>query len=266
MHREQFANQYGPWAVVIGASEGIGRAFAFELAARGLSLVLVARRPGPLATLSHELERFAVPLRTVILDVGRPDVVETLLAATADLEIGLLVYNAALSKIGPFLDVSPEEHMRVIDINVRGPLLLSHTLGTRMRERGRGGIILMSSMSGLQGTGLVASYAASKAFDMVLAEGLWQELRQSGIHVLTCIAGATRTPSFERTSPADGGALARPMEAEQVAREALLCLGRTSTMVPGRINRLASRIMRLLPRAQASSFISTATRRMYGSE
>jgi short-subunit dehydrogenase len=122
----------------------------------------------------------------------------------------------------------------------------------------------MSSMSALQGTALVASYAATKAFNMVLAEGLWEELRTQGVDVLACVAGATRTPTFESSQPADGGSLAKPMGAEQVAEEALAALGRGPSMIPGALNRAAAVVMRALPRARAISIISAATRRMYG--
>ncbi|MFT3921595.1 MAG: SDR family NAD(P)-dependent oxidoreductase [Myxococcales bacterium] len=175
-----------------------------------------------------------------------------------------MVYNAAHSIQGEFLDHALEDHLRAIDLNCRGPLALAYHFGKSMRARKRGGLILMSSMSGLQGTAMVVSYAATKAFNTVLAEGLWEELRGHGVDVLACVAGATRTPTFESSQPADGGALARPMEAQQVAREALAKLGATPSMIPGSVNRAAAYVMRFLPRAQAVSFISRATRKMYG--
>jgi len=260
-----FYRQYGPWALVAGASEGIGRAFALELASRGLSLVLSARRDGPLLSLAREIEaRFAVKARTVAVDLAHPDVVDSLAQATADLEIGLVVYNAAYAPIGSFLSIDLAQHQRSIDLNCRGPLVLSHHYGNSMASRGRGGLILMSSMSGLQGTALVTTYAATKAFDMVLAEGLWAELRARGVHVLACVAGATRTPTFERTQPRDAGSLARPMESEQVVLEALGELGKGPTLIPGRLNRAVATAMRVVSRGQATRFISNATRRMYG--
>ncbi len=262
---QAFSRQYGPWALIAGASEGIGRAFALELAERGLSLVLTARRDGPLLSLAREIEaRFAVKARTLAIDLAQPDMVTALAQATADIEVGLVVYNAAYAPIGSFLTLELEQHQRSIDVNCRGPLALSHQFGRAMARRQRGGIILMSSMSGLQGTALVTTYAATKAFDMVLAEGLWAELRAQHVDVLTCVAGATRTPTFESTNPQDAGSLARPMEADQVAREALAALGHGPSMIPGRLNRAVARGMRLLSRANATRFISDATRRMYG--
>lgn len=259
-----FIDRYGPWAVVVGASEGIGRAFALALAEQGLNLVLVARRDGPLGAFGRELEtRFSVQARTVLADAGASDLLERIEAGTHDVDVGLIVYNAALSIVGPFLQTSLDDHLSAIDVNCRGPLAMTHVFGRKMAQRGRGGIILLSSMSGLQGTALVATYAATKAFDLVLAEGVAEELAAQGVDVMACVAGATRTPTFERSKPRDAGALARPMDADTVAREALAALGTTSTFFPGRINRMAAVAMRLLPRARASRIISNATRRMY---
>ena len=134
------------------------------------------------------------------LDLGSPDAVAGMSAATEGLDVGLMIYNAAYSPIGAFLDIDVEEHLKAVDVNVYGPLRLSHYFGRRFVERGKGGIILMSSMSGFQGTAMVANYAATKAYDTVLAEGLWYELHRHGVDVLACVAGATLTPSYESST------------------------------------------------------------------
>jgi short-subunit dehydrogenase len=264
-HSPTLVQRYGPWAFVAGASEGIGRAFAEELARHGFSLILAARRPGPLESLAHELRTsHGSTVRTLGIDLADVSLSAKLAEATRDCEVGLAVYNAAHSTQGDFLDHALEDHLRAIDLNCRGPLAFAHFFGGAMRARGRGGLILMSSLSGLQGTAMVASYAATKAFNTVLAEGLWEELRGNGVDVLACIAGATRTPTYENSKPADGGTFARPMEAARVAQDALASLGHGPSTIPGGINRIASYVMRFLPRAQAISLISGATRRMYG--
>ena len=207
-----FVERYGPWAVVAGASEGIGASFSRKLAARGLNLVLVARRAEPLETLATELrDQHGVEVRVQPLDLGSADAVSKLGAAIEGLDVGLLIYNAAYSPIGAFIDIEVEEHLKAVDINVHGPLRLSHYFGRRLVERGKGGIILVSSMSGFQGTAMVGNYAATKAYDTVLAEGLWYELRRHGVDVLACVAGATLTPSYESTiDRIPSGGLARP--------------------------------------------------------
>jgi short-subunit dehydrogenase len=256
--------RYGPWAFIAGASEGIGRAFAEALAREGFSLLLAARRPAPLEQLQQTLRQLhGVEVRILEVDLSAADALTSISTATRGLEVGLLIYNAAHSTQGEFLEQPLANHLLSVELNCRGPLTLAHHFGRAMRERGRGGIVLMSSLSGLQGTAMVASYAASKAFNLVLAEGLWEELHEHGVDVLACVAGATRTPSFENSRPADGGNLARPMEADQVAREALEALGRVPSMIPGRLNRAAALVMRMLPRARAIGLVSQATRKMY---
>ena len=262
-----FTSRYGPWAIVAGASEGIGAAFARALAARGLDLVLVARRAPPLVDLADELEtRHKVSVQSLALDLGEPGSVAELLAATGNRDIGLLVWNAALSVMGPFLDQPVEAHLMELELNVRAPMTAVHALGRRMVERRRGGIILLSSLSGMQGTGLIANYAATKAWNRVLAEGLWWELGKSGVDVLACIAGATDTPGYRGSAPKPGTDGNVPVQSpDQVATEALAALGRQPSIVTGRKNRLAAALMaRLLPRRAAVRLMGRTMDRMYG--
>jgi short-subunit dehydrogenase len=258
-----FRERYGPWALVAGASEGIGKAFAEELAARGLRLLLLARRIEPLEDLARQIRAaHGVEVRTAAIDLGAPSVLDDVRRASIDLEVGLLVYNAAVSLIGPFLDQPIEDKLRLLDVNCRGPLVLADELGRAMVRRGRGGILLMSSLAGTQGTPYVAAYAATKAFNLVLAEGLWDELRERGVDVLACRAGATRTPAFARSSPAPGPAPI--MDARPVAVEALDALGKGPSMVPGALNGAAAFFMqRLMPRRAAVATMGKATRKMY---
>jgi short-subunit dehydrogenase len=262
-----FVERYGPWAVVAGASEGIGASFSKKLAARGVNLVLVARRPAPLEDLAAELrQKHGVQVKVQPLDLGSPDVVAGMSVATEDLDVGLVVYNAAYSPIGPFLDIDVEEHLKAVDINVHGPLRLSHYFGRRLVARGKGGIIMMSSMSGFQGTSMIANYAATKAYDTVLAEGLWYELRRHGVDVLGCVAGATLTPSYESSTdrvPTRG--LAQPMQPDDVTEQALLDLGQRPIGVSGRRNRFASALLsRIFSRRAAVEIISKETERFFG--
>lgn len=262
-----FVRRFGPWALVAGASEGIGAAFAQGLARRGLDLVLVARRVQPLAvTASRMRAEHGVQVREVVCDLGRPDRLADLFRATADCEVGLLVYNAALAPIGPFFRLSVEEHLAILELNCRTPLQLAHHFGQAMAARGRGGILLMSSLSGLQGTPLVAHYAATRAYNLVLAEGLWEELESQGVAVLASCAGRTRTPGYEASRPARPPLFLPPvLEPELVAEESLQALGRRPSLIPGQLNRLTSSVIsRLLPRRWSVKLTGRAMRRMYG--
>ncbi|HKA89504.1 MAG TPA: SDR family NAD(P)-dependent oxidoreductase, partial [Haliangiales bacterium] len=193
-----FAARYGPWAVVAGASEGLGAAFARALAARGLNLVLFARRRDALDALAASL---GVEVRAVALDLAQPDLAAAVADVVGDIDVGLLVYNAAYAPIGAFAELPLADKLRAVDTNCRGPVTLADALAPRLRRRGRGGIVLMSSLAGALGSPLVATYAATKAFNLVLAEGLWDELGQLGIDVIACRAGATRTPNYEASQP-----------------------------------------------------------------
>jgi short-subunit dehydrogenase len=258
-----FRERYGPWAVVAGASAGLGEAFARELAARGLNLLLLARRQQALEDLAEGLRRdHGVEVRIAAVDLARPDLAAVVERAAAGAEVGLLVYNAAHSAIGPFVEREVGEHLRVVDVNCRGPLLLAHLLGGAMARRGRGGLVLMTSLAGSQGNPLLSSYAASKAFNLVLAEGLWAELGARGVDVLACRAGATRTPGYEASRPRRSVPL---MEPGDVVRQALAALGHGPSTVAGVLNRIAAfAFARLLPRRAAIGIMGRATRRLYG--
>jgi hypothetical protein len=259
---KDFRARYGPWALVTGASEGIGESFARALATRGLDLLLVARRPEPLEALAVGLRAaHGIRVRTATADVARADLLAAMDALAGEDEVGLVVHNAAFSALGPFLDRPLDDLMKVIDVNCRAPLLLAHHFGRKMAARGHGGIVLMSSLAGGQGTPIVASYAASKAFEIVLAEGLWDELRPAGVDVLACRAGPTRTPSYEASRPRKKVPM---MEPGPVAEEALAALGRKPVVVAGKLNRAVNFVMqRLLSRPAAIRFMGSSTRRMY---
>jgi short-subunit dehydrogenase len=250
----------------VGASEGIGAAFAAALARAGLDLLLVARRPVPLEALADGLRRaHGVSVQVLAADAGATGGAEAILRAAAPLDLGLAVLSAAVSVQGPFLDLAPEEALRALDTNCRAPTALAHGLAGRLAARGRGGLVLLTSMAGLQGAAQVALYAATKAYVRVLAEGLWAELRPLGVDVLACCAGRVRTPTYEASGPGDPGRLAPGvMDPEAVARATLAALGRGPVVIPGLGNRLAAFLTsRLLPRRTAVSLVSRSTRAMY---
>lgn len=228
-------------AVVAGASEGLGAAFVRALAARGHDVLAIARRPEPLAALAAEVPG----VEPLAADLADGAFAGALRGRTFD----IAVYNAAFSPRGPFLDAGEADALRAADVNVRGPLRFVHAVAPAMVARGRGGIVLMSSLAGNQGSPRLAAYAASKAFTTTLAESLWSELRPHGVDVVACVAGAVRTPGYAVALDRDAPGTLDP---EAVAEAALGALGRGPVVVPGATNRVASFVMRrLLPRRAA---------------
>ncbi len=264
--REIDSVQYGPWALVAGGSEGIGLAFARELAAAGINLLLLARRGEPLARARETLlGEYRVEVRTHAVDLTSPDLAQRIIDITGDLEIGLLIYNAgAMHGAGLFLDEPLEKASQLLRLNCQGPVTLCHHFGRAMRERGRGGIILMSSLSGLTGGARITTYAATKAFDIVLAEGLWAELRPCGVHVLGLVAGATDTPAMAASGV--DFASGQAMDPAAVAREGLLHLPRGPVHIAGEDNRLAAAVLRGEDRRQSVALMSAGAATLYGLE
>ena len=253
-----FRGRYGGWALVAGASEGLGASFADCLAERGMDLVLIARRESLLVDLADRLrERYGVEVRALAMDLASPGLADALAAATADLDLGVLVYNAAFVPVGRFVDADSDELERAVDVNVRAPVVMLHTLLPGLQRRGRGAVILMSSLAGLQGTARVAAYAATKAFNTVLGEGLWQELREVGVDVVACCAGAIPTPGYERSGK---GRVPGMLAPDAVARRTLDALGKGPRFVPGLVNWLVAVLLtRLLPRKAAIRLMARNT-------
>ncbi len=250
-----FKEHYGPWALIAGASEGIGAAFARELSARGLGVVLVARREEPLASLAAELSG---PSRVIAADLSDLGGTAKVVQEVEDLEIGLVVANAALSPIGPFTTLDPGALLQALDLNCRAPVVLARHLLPHMVGRKRGGLIVMSSLAGQQGSPGIAVYAGTKAFDGIFAESLWAEMRPHGVHVLACVAGAVETPGLSRNSKGRAPGTVTP---DVVVSAALKALGRKPRVVPGAVSSLSAILMsRLLPRRTAIGIIERASR------
>lgn len=258
--------KYGSTALVAGASEGIGAAFAHYLAAAGMNLVLVARRKEPLINLASLLSNtYQVEVDCISCDLAQPNAVELIQNSLAGKEIHLLVYNAALSYIGPFEKSSLEYHQQIAQANMVTPMNLLKVFGEPMLLRGKGAVIMMASLAGFQGSGYLAAYAATKAFDRVLAESLWYEWKDKGVDVIACCAGATATPNFINSKPEKSGFFAPAVQnPEVVARECFGQLGKRPSFIAGRGNRWASFIMqKLLPRKMAITIMGDTTRKMY---
>lgn len=262
-----FTDRYGPWAIIAGASQGIGEQYSRQLAAKGLNVMMIARGQAALEQLAVDIrEQTPVQVDTLALDLADPELGSNLREFIAGREVGLMVYNAVYSHIGEFLADDLASQKRCLEVNCLGPLTFVQELVPAMCARRRGGVIMMASMSGWQGSAMVATYAASKAFCTVLAEGLWEELRHEGVDVLACVAGPTRTPNFLQATPGDKVGSTFPMDSADVVREGIAALeqGRGPTRIVGRMNRLVYFLFgRIFSRRRAVESISKATRRLY---
>lgn len=193
-----FAAKYGPWALVAGASDGLGAAFATGLAERGVNVVLLARRQAVLDDVAAEIvSKTSAQTRTLAVDLAQPGAAAAIAESTADLQIGFLVYCAGADpNFKPFLSIPMAAAETMVQRNCVVPMQLCHRFAPPMVERGRGGIVIFGSGAGFAGGPNMAAYAASKAFDMVFAEALWAELRGTGVDVLGLILGKTNTPAL----------------------------------------------------------------------
>ncbi|MBL8950152.1 MAG: SDR family NAD(P)-dependent oxidoreductase [Myxococcaceae bacterium] len=247
------------WALVAGASEGLGAAFAEGLHARGHSLVLLARRQAALDAVAGQLKGREVV--TAAVDLGADGVAAKVAPLLEGREVDVLVYNAAAAPVGPFLKMTPEQTRASLDVNCRAPVELLHLVLPGMVARGRGAVVLMSSLSAYQGVANTAVYGATKAFNLNLAEALWAELRGTGVEVLACCSGAIRTKSYLESMP--GGAPGE-LEPAQVVREALDAIGKGPAMIPGRFNRFAAFMLRrLMPRRAAILTMASQTKKLH---
>ena len=247
----------------------MGAAFAESLARRGLNLILIARNKERLETAAKRLtEKFSVDVITFAADMADfgniKDFINGLLsdetqnsAVKQKVSIGLLVYNAAFAPIGLFENTSEEHLALAAAVNVNSPLLLAKFLSSSMILNKRGGIVLMSSLAGAQGSPRLAVYAATKAFNAVLAEGLWKELKPHGVDVIGCCAGAILTPGYQETDKKKNAP--GTMTAKDVAEQTLNALGKKPIIVPGAVNKIAYFIFkRLLTKKAAIDIMDKA--------
>lgn len=252
------AEKYGPWGVVAGASDGVGTALAEALAAEGINVVLVARRK---AMLDEIAARLPVETRVVALDLSSPTAVAELAAVTDDIEVGSLFYNAGGDTVNElFLDRDLDELHAFVRRNCSAVLECSHHFGGLMAKRGRGGVVLVSSGAAWAGGKRMAIYGATKAFDLVLAEGLWIEWRPLGIDVLALVLGPTDTPSFHRSLAAHGGMTVPEMASPvDVAAATLENLPNGPTYSYGMPDPLGASPLAMLSRREAVELVSAGT-------
>lgn len=244
-HQRRVLERFGPWAVVTGASSGIGRALAVGLAEAGLNLVLVARdRPRLEALAASLMAQHGVQVHVIEADLAQESTLEAIDAATLDLDVGLLVASAGFGSSGPFLEADIAAETEMLMVNGRAVLQACHRFGRRFRARGRGGLVLLSSIAAFQGMPYAAHYAATKAYVQSLAEALQVELQGDGVAVLAAAPGPTHSGFAARA----GMTLGMATEPEAIAPPILAALGRQATVLPGALSKLLRYALVPLPR------------------
>jgi uncharacterized protein len=244
-----FCNTYGPWALVTGASSGLGEHYARQLAERGLNVIVVARREERLRTLASDLEQeHGVRTLALAVDLLHPDAISHLRVGVGRRDVGLVVSNAGFGSSGPFLEQDLEMMSRMVRLNCELPVKLLHAFAPHLIERGCGGVIQLASTAAFQCTPWMAVYGATKAFDLHFAEGLMVELGPHGVDVLAVCPGHTLT-EFHQVAGIHKAAFGGAAMPEDVVRESLRQLGKRLTYVHGTSNRLMVRSNRLVPRA-----------------
>lgn len=270
----EFADKYGPWALVVGASDGCGALFAERLARNGVDVVLVARRQQLLDEVAAGItERTGVTTRTLAVDLTHADAAQAIIDATSDIQVGMVVYCAGADpNYQPFLANPVSAAEDLLRRNCLVLMQLSHHFAGHMVERGRGGIVNFSSGAALAGGPNMVAYGATKAFDMVFTEGLWAELHDKGVDVLCLLLGKTDTPALRQLEYSRGqiGSLddipSNAVAAEVVVDEAFDNLTNGPTLMVGDMMRMAEQIFKTLSRNEAVNMIIQASAAVMGSD
>ncbi len=240
-----FQKKYGEWSVVTGASEGIGRCIAIELSKKGLNVVIISRRKDLLSLLENEIKTFAkVQVMSLALDLSKPESKNKIFEATKQFNVGLFAGIAGFGSTGEFIRSDINAEVNMIDVNCRSVVEHTYHFAKRFAEQKRGGIILMGSLVGFQGTPLAANYAATKAFIQTFAEGIHYELAPLGIDVLSSAPGPVTT-GFANRADMKMGQASTP---EEVARVTVEALGKMVTVRPGFLSKFLGWSLIMLPR------------------
>jgi short-subunit dehydrogenase len=237
--------RFGPWALVTGASSGIGKEFAQQIAASGINIVLVARREDLLKEVGVEFsKRYGVEHRVVVLDVSREDFIRQLASATDDLDIGLVVSNAGTGNPGEFLKLDRQLLEETLRLNTMSHLDIAHYFGGKLAERRRGGLILVGAMGAENGIPCMANDGGAKAYVHSLGEALHYEFKPLGVYVTVLAAGVTNTAVLEKFALDPKTMPMKPMSVEQCVSEGLSGLVKNrSRIVPGRLNRILNALV-----------------------
>ena len=248
-----FLEKYGPWAVVTGGSEGVGEAWVDALVEKGLGVIIMARRENLLEDKAQQVRGRGGQVRTLLADCRAPDTIQRLKDLSSDIELGLLVHNVGgvgRKPVGYFDD--PLEVVEgVIEINTLVPARLVYEFAPAMKARGRGGIVIVGSLSGMAGQPTQAAYSAAKAFEQVFCEAMWSELKEFGVDVVSVPLGGTRTPGLSKSAMHGIDPETIPT-AEQVVVEAIENIANGPVFVPTEANRKFFDKVTRLPRRDAA--------------
>lgn len=257
-------NKYGPWALITGASSGIGEEFAKRLAEKGFNLVLIARREDRLNALSEDLKRRnKIETKIIAGDLTDDAVISQIKSGCDGLEIGLLINNAGFGSTGEFSLCDADREEKMVKLNCVVPVVLTHHFLGGMIKRKRGGIIFLGSVVAFQPTPMMASYSATKVFNMFLGEALWYELKPYNIDVLSLNPGGTNT-EFQRIADVDTGPAVRTPA--QVVETALRSIGKKPGVVDGWINKIMTFSGRLAPRRWLITIAGNVAVKLYNAK
>ncbi|HVA47966.1 MAG TPA: SDR family NAD(P)-dependent oxidoreductase [Pirellulales bacterium] len=239
--------QFGPWALITGASSGIGREFARQIAASGIHVVLVARREALLEEVGRGVAaEFGVKYRTVVADLSQDGFLKQLAEATDELDLGLIVSNAGTGNPGKFLSIDRRELENLLRLNTMSHLDIAHHFGQKLARRGKGGLLFVGAMAALLANPYMANDVAAKAYVLMLGESLHYDFRKMGLNVTVVMPGATDTPVLAKFGFDAATTPMKPMLVHQCVAEGLAALSANrARCVPGRMNRI---MLKLMPR------------------
>jgi len=228
-------DKFGPWAIITGASSGIGKEFARQLAAGGLNLVLVARRLALLEDVGkHLVKEFGIQYTTIEADLAVEASIEKITKATLNLDIGLLISNAGTGRPGRFLSFEEKELKYILQLNAISHLSLTHYYGKRMEQRGKGGVLLTGAMGATDGVPYMANEAGTKGYIQSLGKSLHTEFKESGLNITVLVTSPTETPVLGHLGFNKDNIPMKPISAEQCVKEALLALSANRiSILPG---------------------------------
>jgi short-subunit dehydrogenase len=262
--------RFGPWAVITGASSGIGREFARQIAASGINVVLVARREALLREAGAEFSKaYSIEHRAVVADLSVEGFISGIASATAGLDVGLVISNAGTANPGEFLKLERGELIRLLKLNSLAHMEIAHHFGAGLVERRRGGIVLCGAMGAMQGVPFMANESGAKSYVQSFGEALHVELKPFGVNVSVLVIGPTQTAIIEKIGFDPATMPMKPMPVEQCVSEGLEALKRnSSTHLSGRMNRimnalipakLSRRMMRKMMAKALAARMQTAT-------